>query len=145
MSAKRTAIFNQGHGKQHGAVLMIMLVIMIVGIAAILVNSLSSSTVKTARQENTAAALAQAKDALIGDTISLPSVTSAGYLRLPDLGFGIGNVPAEGSSAPNFSGNATDYPVIGKVPWKTLGISPMRDAQGECPWYVVSGRFKKGS
>lgn len=142
MSTKHIAIFNQGHSKQRGAALLIMLVLLVVGIAAVLINSLTTVATNNARLEKTAAALAQAKEALIGDTVSQPSVTSAGYMRLPDLGFGIGNVPAEGSSPPNFSGNSTDYSVIGKVPWKTLAISPSRDGQGECPWYVISGRFK---
>jgi hypothetical protein len=143
MSVNRIAIFNQVRGKQRGIALIIMLVILVVGIAAVLINSLTSSKVKTARQETTAAALAQAKDALIGDTVSQPSVTSAGYLRLPDIGFGPpGITPSEGNAAPNFSGNIADYSVIGKVPWKSLGISQSRDGQGECPWYVVSGHFK---
>lgn len=142
MSAKRIAIFNRDPGKQQGAALLIMLVLLVVGIAAVLINSLTTVGTNNARQEKTASALAQAKDALIGDTVSQPSVTSVGYMRLPDLGFGIGPVPLEGSSAPNFSGNNADYSVIGKVPWKTLAISPSRGGQGECPWYIVSGRFK---
>ena len=141
MSAKRT-IFNQCRGKQRGAVLMVMLVIMIIGAVTIFVMSLNSSALQLERDKVTADALAKAKEALIGDTVAQSPVSSAGYLRLPDLGFGIGGVPAEGSSAPNFSGNNTDYLVIGKAPWKTLGISPSRDGQGECPWYIVSGRFK---
>jgi hypothetical protein len=32
--------------------------------------------------------------------------------------------------------------VIGKIPWKTLGITAPQDGQGECIWYAVSGRFK---
>jgi hypothetical protein len=143
MSSQCTSIVIQVRGKQHGAALLIMLVILVVAIAAVLVNSLTSSTVKTARQESTSTALAQAKDALIGDTISLSSVNSVGYLRLPDLG-ATGATFTEGisSAPPNFTGNNKDYSVIGKVPWKTLGISPSRDGQGECIWYVVSGRFK---
>lgn len=138
----RALQLHTGKKNQCGAALLIMLVILVMGVAAILVNSLNSATLKNARQEATANVLAQAKEALIGDTSSQSPVTSAGYLRLPDLGFGIGNVPAEGGSAPNFTGNDIDYSVIGKVPWKTLGISPSRDGQGECLWYVASGRFK---
>lgn len=129
--------------KQRGAVLMIMLVIMVMGAATYLVSSLSTTALNNARQEKTAAALAQAKEALIGDAVSQSLVTSAGYLRLPDLGF-IGAALTEGSTSapPNFAGNNKDFSVIGKVPWKTLGIPPLRDGQGECLWYVVSGRFK---
>ena len=125
-----------------GAALMLMLLIVILGSLSFLVSSLNSSALQNARNNKTTLALAQAKEALVGDTASSPSILSAGYLRLPDLGFGIGNVPAEGSSPPNFSGNNADLSVLGKVPWKTLAIAPSRDGSGECLWYVVSGRFK---
>jgi hypothetical protein len=125
-----------------GAALMLMLLILILGSLSFLVSSLNSSALLNTRNNKTTLALAQAKEALVGDTASTPAILSAGYLRLPDLGFGIGNEPAEGSSPPNFSGNNADLSVIGKVPWKTLAISPSRDGSGECLWYVVSGRFK---
>jgi type II secretory pathway pseudopilin PulG len=141
MSAKRTAIFNQGRGKQHGAVLMIMLVIMIVGIAAILVNSLSSATLKNARQKNTADALAQAKDALIGFAITYSNTHIAapqvnGYLPCPD--WVVGNT--EGSA--ELSCGLQDVSVIGRLPWKTLDLPTLRDGDGECLWYAVSGTYK---
>lgn len=144
MSAKRTAIFSHGRGKQRGAALLIMLVILVVGIAAILINSLTSSTVKTARQEKTAAALAQAKEALIGYAItygddpthSLPQVD--GYLPCPDPNGTVG-LNGEGSSETCGSQNVS---VIGRLPWKTLGLSALRDGDGECLWYAVSGTYK---
>src|SRR5450756_2619636 len=141
MSAKRTAIFNQGRGKQHGAVLMIMLVIMIVGIAAILVNSLNSVRLKNAHQGNTAAALAQAKDALIGFAITYSNTHTAspqvnGYLPCPDIAGGL----TEGSA--ELSCGLQDVSVIGRLPWATLDLSILRDGDGECLWYAVSGTYK---
>jgi type II secretory pathway pseudopilin PulG len=139
MSAKRTAFFNQGRGKQHGAVLMIMLVILIVGIAAILVNSLSSATLKNARQKNTADALAQAKDALIGFAITYSDTHSGqvfGYLPCPDKAGG----NPEGSA--ELSCGLQNVSVIGRLPWKTLDLSTLRDGDGECLWYAVSGTYK---
>jgi hypothetical protein len=141
MMALLSNIRHQLHSKQ-GAALLLMLLILILGAASFFVSSLNSLTVQTARDNKTTLSLAQAKDALIGDSVSTPLLESAGYLRLPDLGFGLGNVPSEGSSPPNFSGNDIDHSVIGKIPWKTLGISPSQDGQGECIWYAVSGRFK---
>jgi type II secretory pathway pseudopilin PulG len=141
MSTKRTAIFNQGRGTQYGAVLMIMLVIMIVGIAAILVNSLSSATLKNARQKNTADALAQAKDALIGFAVTYADTHSgqvSGYLPCPDPN-GTAGVNGEGSSETCGSKNVS---AIGRLPWKTLGLSPLRDGNGECLWYAVAGTYK---
>src|SRR5476649_1843662 len=111
MSAKRTAIFNQGRGKQHGAVLMIMLVIMVMGIAAVLISSLSTTALKNARQETTSNALAQAKDALIGRAVSDSNLP--GSLPCPDTS---GNGSADlfiSSDCPNY---------IGRLPWRTLGL-----------------------
>jgi type II secretory pathway pseudopilin PulG len=128
--------------KCQGAALMLMLTILVIGTAALLVSSLSHSAAQIELDQKTAVALALAKEALIGDAVSQTPITSAGYLRLPDQGFVIGLTPYEGSSAPNFSGNSKDYSVIGKLPWRTLGLKPLRDGMGECPWYIVSGRFK---
>ncbi len=134
MSAKRTAIFSHGRGKQRGVALMIMLVILVVGIAAVLVNSLTSSTVKTARQENTAAALAQAKDALIGRAIK--DATSPGSLPCPDTN---DDGSAE-STVGQPGGNCSSY--IGRLPWKTLGLPDLRDGSGERLWYALSPNFR---
>jgi type II secretory pathway pseudopilin PulG len=131
--------FNQGRGKQHGAALLIMLVILVVGIAAILVDSLTASSVKTARQATTAAALAQAKAALIGYAITYADTHSGqvpGYLPCPDTDASNG----EGSSI--LTCGSQDVSVIGRLPWATLDVSALRDGDGECLWYAVSGTYK---
>jgi len=135
--------FNQGPGKQHGAALLVMLVILVVGIAAILVNSLTASSVKTARQATTAAALAQAKDALIGYAITYADTHTSspqvdGYLPCPDLS-GTSGATGEGSAD---TCGSKDVSSIGRLPWKTLDLEPLRDGDGECLWYVVSGTYK---
>ncbi len=114
--------------------------LIVVGIAAILVNSLTSTAAKNARQQNTAAALAQAKAALIGyaitygDTHTQPQVP--GYLPCPDTDGSNG----EGVSV--LSCGAQDVSVIGRLPWSTLDLSTSRDGDGECLWYAVSGTYK---
>jgi len=127
--------------RQRGVILIAIFAVLGVGAIYLLVKQLNSTNLRTSREQITTAALAQAKEALIGNAISSPMVTSAAYLRLPDLGFVID--PAEGNEAPNFAGNNQDYSVIGKVPWKSLGLPASRDEYAECLWYVVSGRFKK--
>ena len=121
---------------------MIMLVILVVGVAAILVNSLTTASIQTARQKQTTAALAQAKAALIGYAVtygdnpahSLPQVP--GYLPCPDYGGG----NPEGSAEPVCG--SQDVSVIGRLPWATLDVSTLRDGDGECLWYAVSGTYK---
>jgi type II secretory pathway pseudopilin PulG len=141
MPTKRIAIFKHGPGTQRGAALLIMLVLLVVGIAAMLINSLTTVATKNARQEKTAAALSQAKEALIGFAItygdnpahSLPQVD--GYLPCPDT-----SGSPEGSTAPPCG--SKDVSVIGRLPWRTLGLPALRDGDGECLWYAVSGTYK---
>jgi type II secretory pathway pseudopilin PulG len=128
--------------KQRGAVLMVMLVIMVMGIAAALVGSLGSTALKNARHATTAAALAQAKDALIGYAVTYGETHSGyvhGYLPCPDPnGTGYG-ANSEGSSETCGSMNVS---AMGRLPWKTLGLPALLDGSGECLWYAVSGTYK---
>jgi len=134
MSAKRTAFFRQGCGRQHGAALMVMLVIMIIGAAAILVSALNSSSLQIERNKTTAAALAQARDALIGRAVA--DITSPGSLPCPDIddtGIAQSTVGQPGGNCPNY---------IGRLPWKTLGLPDLRDGSGERLWYALSPNFR---
>jgi len=110
---------------------MIMLVIMVMGIAAVLISSLSTTALKNARQETTSNALAQAKDALIGRAISDSNMP--GSLPCPDTN--------DDGSAELLSGNnCPSY--IGRLPWKTLGLPDLRDGSGERLWYALSPAFR---
>lgn len=128
--------------KQRGAALMVMLVIVVIGIAAALVGSLSATALRTTRQETTAATLAQAKEALIGYAITYGDTHPGevhGYLPCPDTDASNG----EGSS--KLSCGSKNISVMGRLPWKTLGLSILRDGDGECLWYAVSGTYKNNS
>lgn len=113
-----------------------MLVIMVMGIAAALVNSLSITALKTARQETTSNALAQAKDALIGYAVK--DSNRPGELPCPDI---------NDDGIISISGSNTDYSgsncinLIGRLPWKTLGLPDLRDSNGERLWYALSDPF----
>jgi type II secretory pathway pseudopilin PulG len=138
MPTKLTVIFNHGGNKQGGAALLIMLVILVVGIAAVLVNSLNSSTINAARQEKTSSTLAHAKDALIGFAITYGDTHSGevhGYLPCPDTS----GSPEGSSDTPCGLQNIS---VIGRFPWRTQDLSAQHDGDGECLWYAVSGTYK---
>jgi type II secretory pathway pseudopilin PulG len=123
---------------------MVMLAVVIMGIAAVLVGSLSTTALKNEQRQRSAEAMAQAKDALIGYAITYGDTHAAtnqvyGYLPCPDINGINGGVISEGSSETCGSKNVTS---IGRLPWKTLDMPPLRDSASECLWYVVSGSFK---
>jgi type II secretory pathway pseudopilin PulG len=128
--------------QQRGAVFMVMLVFLILGVATYLVKSLSSSAIQTNRNEITAKALAQAKEALI--SYALTSDNAAGLHARP------GNFPCPDRDAPGTTGygiaegscSATGGTSIGRLPWKTLGIPELLDGDGEPLWYVLSDNFR---
>lgn len=122
---------------------LLLFVLLALGIGAMLfLSAANSGRSRLAHERLTEISLQQAKTAIIGEAASQSSITSAGYLPLPDLGYLIGS-PKEGYESGSFSGNSKNLSVIGKLPWKSLSIPPARDSEGECLWYVVSGRFKK--
>ncbi len=131
---------------QQGAALMIMLIILVLGSVAFLVNALSSSALNNARQEKTSAALAQAKEALVAYAISSENLNGGASPARP------GNFPCPDTDAPSAS-NA-NYGVaessctsgsIGRLPWKTLGLPELLDGNGEPLWYALSVNFQSGA
>lgn len=133
--------------RQKGGALLIFLAV--IGIAVILlVGFLTRKTQQLAHDEQTTHALSQAKDALIGYAVTYRDDGHPdqvfGYLPLPDLGSSRNGTtgPEEGDAAGNFSGNFKNLTVIGRLPWRALGLEALRDGQAECLWYAVSGSFQ---
>lgn len=80
-------------------------------------------------------ALAQAKQALLDFVIA----QSGGHLPCPNQN---GDGLAANSDCPK-EGNPQSPPsMLGLLPWSSLGLPPLRDRQGQCLWYAVSGWHK---
>lgn len=133
--------------RQRGIALLILLAIIGMGIMFALVAGLNKSAgdLARARDLRTYSALAQAKAALIAyavtykDTHDNPgssSYTVPGYLPCPDSG----SSASEGQAASSCGSSLVS--VIGRLPWKSLGLNALRDSSGECLWYAVSGTYK---
>lgn len=131
-----TKVFMQ-KPNQKGAALIIFALILVLAATAFMVSQLDSSGINIERDKKTAGKFAQAKTALIGSVISTANIASPSYLPNPDLKLG---ATIEGRQA--LSSGAVDISLIGKFPWRALGVSPLKDGWNECLWYVVSGRFK---
>ena len=123
--------------KINGSVLLMMLVLLSL-FATLLVSALGKANHQIERDKITAAALAQAKEALIGWSAARGDVGNPrpGELPCPDT-----NAPGSANY-----GNEV-YPcvagAIGRLPWKTLGIEEPRDGYGETLWYAIDGAFRR--
>jgi len=127
--------------RQSGVALLALLTLIALTGMYQLLRQLNSVSHSVAREERAARALAEARDALLGEAISAPKVVDAGYLLLPDAGVSFGG-PKEGYASGTPLGAARDYSLAGKMPWRSLKIPPPRDRSSECLWYVLSGRFR---
>lgn len=142
-----------GLQKQRGVVLLVGLIILMAAMAAGLMALFSQRMAAVRREAQTAAALSQAKQALLGyaanaawwDASARNCVNSTaagcqrpGELPCPDL-HPLGD-PNEGQS--NNAANTCPANSIGRLPWRTLGIPDLRDGNGERLWYARSDRFR---
>jgi hypothetical protein len=125
--------------EQFGVVLILTLGILFLIVGMFVIAFGGNLLRQNTTDRRTAAALAQAKEALIGFAANYRDThpgTVFGYLPCPD----VDGAATEGSA--ELICGATDVTVIGRLPWKTLGLPPLRDGSGECLWYAVSGNFK---
>jgi type II secretory pathway pseudopilin PulG len=139
---------------QRGAALLIVLILAVTAMLTYVVTGLTPEAVEARRAQQTQLALMQAREALIGYALKYRDEQIAqgqadrvyGYLPLPDLGTSRNNntgCTLEGCDAANFPGNQMYASVIGRLPWRTLGLPPLRDGAGECLWYIVSGSHQR--
>lgn len=126
---------------QRGSALLVLFLVLGIAAAALLVSALTRQSNRIESDTRTVNTLAQARDALIGYAANYRTVSPndvLGYLPLPD----VGTSPNEGEAAGTVAGSTVDSNLIGRLPWKTLGLPDIRDGSGGCLWYAVSGRFK---
>lgn len=131
--------------RQRGAALLIVLAVIIPVLLYAVVAGLQRSAGDLARAQDAKsyAALAQAKEALIAYAVTYmddPTHTNQvpGYLPCPDLG--PASIVDEGVTAPSCGSSLVS--VMGRLPWRTLGLDAPKDGSRECLWYAVSGTYK---
>lgn len=131
--------------RQSGAVLIILMLVLTVGAASLLLSSLKPRDPERVRREQNAAALDQARQALIAwsltrdgsvsgralSPLELPCPANPNETAINSIGTSIANC--------NSAGNAASR--VGWLPWKTLGIPKLTDANGEPLWYAVDFGF----
>jgi len=127
--------------RQHGAALLLLLLVVIVAASAVLVTRLSNEGAKLGRRTSTQAVLADAKRALIDYAITYPDRFAGSPVQLPcpDLDETGATLDGEAHTA---ACGAPGVTMLGRLPWRTLGLPVPLDGTGECIWYAVSGEHK---
>ena len=127
--------------KQSGVTLLIIMLLLVVASSYALLRGLSAAARRAGDYQATMQSLNQAKQALISYAVAYYDLYSAGD-------FGILPCPDTSSSGQEGNQDATcgsrNVNSLGMLPWQTLGLSPLKDAAGQCLWYAVSGPFKGG-
>lgn len=129
---------------QQGAALLLLLLITVVAASSIFVTTLRQTTTQIALDKNrqTRDALARAKEGLIGYALTYSEQQNQGqpqgFLPCPDRN-GDGTATVSAGETPC---GGSGLSVIGWLPWRQLGLPPLRDGDGECLWYALSGTYK---
>lgn len=123
---------NKSINKQKGIALIILALILVLATTTFFVSQLDGNGIKIERDKKTATVLAEAKTALMG--FAAQSGTASGAARPGDL-------PCPDTTNDGIS-DACIGNSIGRLPWKSLGISDLRDGDGERLWYAVSVNFE---
>lgn len=117
--------------QQSGAALMLALLLGVMIVLSYFVSRLSPTAAKLSTEQRTFAAMAQAREALIGRAVA--DDNRPGSLPCPDTdNDGVEN-PFTGTHCPNY---------IGRLPYKTLRIDKPVDGSGETLWYALSSSFR---
>ncbi|MFV9615262.1 MAG: hypothetical protein ACNYZG_04850, partial [Gammaproteobacteria bacterium] len=118
-----------------------MVIVLALTFTAYYFSSISIVDIKTDNIHKTHNALKQAKQALLGyaflrTDITMPSFQPGkyGYLPCP------GNTNGDGNSVGSCGEENTNY--LGWFPWRSLGMPPLKDGNGDCLLYAVSSTYK---
>lgn len=122
--------------KEHGAALLIVVAVLILGVSWYVFGAIGKvTTVRAEREGVTGRALQEGKRALLAYVTQYAArgdTADPGQMPCPES-TSLAN-PGEAST----SCSATAL-VVGRLPWKTLGIDPLHDGEGEPLWYMMRG------
>lgn len=152
-----------GMANQHGAALIVMLVILVMGALTFLVSSLNRSELRIQQNQSSSQILAHTKEEVMGNIMSGIDGQIPGNLLTPDMLSGVetpaynydgtanygcldasvpGSTPVPGLPLINSGANMR---CLGRLPWKAYGMSisspSEHDPLGIMPWYAVSANL----
>lgn len=131
--------------KQKGAALIVLVLAFIMATSVLVITNYSIDKGRIGYEKRTTESLAKAKEALISyavtygeylTTTNEPKSGMLGFLPCPVNSSSTNEGVTSGSCGNQYQSN------LGRLPWKTLGIEPLKDASGNCLWYAVSSEYK---
>ncbi|HQQ33198.1 MAG TPA: hypothetical protein PLR90_04705 [Methylophilus sp.] len=135
--------------RQAGLALLIFIFIIAFIATGYFLSSLDPVEARNERNKKTAEALMEAKTALLAYAASQnlsPGTCTTNCPRPGDLPCPDMNNDGDAENACGSSGGTTGQALrLGRLPWRTLGLSDLRDGDGERLWYAVSSRYKNNS
>lgn len=125
--------------QQHGYVLLTAVAAMGL-LTATAVTSIGEAALARQQSDKNKMVLAKAREALISRAAS--DANHPGSLPCPDAVTNLAgnNIPNDGI-ADLLSGTACPS-AIGRLPWRTLGLPDLRDADGERLWYLLAPAYQ---
>ena len=120
--------------------LVVAALLILVAMGCMFALQLAVPWTEASRRRATERALGDAREALLAHAAdrSVDPVVGPGYLPCPDNDDDGWAEPTCGS----LSGDSGQGERLGRLPWKTLGISDVRGGGGERLWYAVSTKYK---
>jgi hypothetical protein len=140
----RPAFPHNNMQSQRGVALILFFLVILLSGAIFMVTNVSRDDARIDNEEKTTQALAKAKQALIAFAVTYhDGVTGSNDLRAGLMGF----LPC-----PEYTGSTEGRSLgacgsqydsfLGRLPWRSLGIEPIKDGSGACLWYAVSSEYK---
>lgn len=125
--------------RQYGAAILLMLLLLITAGAGILLAQGDHNRHHLNTHLKTSMALARAKDVLLAHatTYDFTHPGRLGFLPCPDSSSDSNPEGREDAGC-----GATGENKIGRLPWRSLAIPPIKGGDGECLWYAVSSSYK---
>lgn len=125
-------------GQSGQAAIIALLLILGVGVTILVYNFPTPAKLSIESDRKTTAALAQAKEALIGRATG--DASRLGSLPCPDI-----DNDGALTMGVDYLGGGACASNIGRLPWRTLGLPDLRDGSGERLWYALSSNFQDAS
>ena len=119
----------RGDGREEGAAVILMMTLLLIILSGALLDGWTARQARAPVWLEDAKLLGRAREALLSYR-----VLRGGGLPCP-----AGGLTEEGEA--DLACSSPDGVVVGRLPWRTLGLTPLRTGDGDGVWYAVSSPF----